>query len=194
MLGRAIVRKLSGARDPHWRVRWRTASQGESSLSGPGGAAVARPLAVRAQQLAGRTARIGIIQASLDDPVPGRGHPAFLDELKKVWFQRGPKSDNRNCQVGPGSPKTFRRKFANVDLLVATGPNTATEGRHGGEPNDPDHHVGGQLRQSDRTRLCEEPGAARRQRHRRSLSADGISRKASGALDPGPSRKNPTGS
>jgi hypothetical protein len=55
-------------------------------ISALGGAAVAWPFAARAQLLASRTARIGIIQASLDDPVVGRGYPAFLDELKKSGF------------------------------------------------------------------------------------------------------------
>ena len=40
-----------------------------------GGAAISWPPAARAQQLAGKTARIGIIQASLDDPGPA---PRFI--------------------------------------------------------------------------------------------------------------------
>ena len=35
---------------------------------------------------------------------------------------------------------------SNVDLLVATGPCDCTAGRHGGEPNHSDRHVGHQLR------------------------------------------------
>jgi hypothetical protein len=46
------------------------------------GAAVS-PLSARAQQLPGRIARIGLLQTSRDNPVVGRGYPAFLDELKK---------------------------------------------------------------------------------------------------------------
>jgi hypothetical protein len=42
-------------------------------ISALGGAAVLWPLAARAQQLAGKTARIGLLQSSLDDPVSGRG-------------------------------------------------------------------------------------------------------------------------
>jgi hypothetical protein len=48
-----------------------------------GGAAFGWQLAARAQQSAGRNARIGLLQTSRDNPVVGRGYPAFLDELKK---------------------------------------------------------------------------------------------------------------
>jgi hypothetical protein len=53
-------------------------------ISALGGTAAGWPLAARAQQIACRTARIGILQPSLDDPVVGRGYPAFLDELKSL--------------------------------------------------------------------------------------------------------------
>ena len=51
--------------------------------------ATAWPLAARAQQLAGRTARIGIVRPPLDNPVVSVGYPAFLDELKKSGFSEG---------------------------------------------------------------------------------------------------------
>ena len=41
-------------------------------ISALSGAAVAWPLATRAQQPTGGTRRIGLLQASLDDPVVGR--------------------------------------------------------------------------------------------------------------------------
>jgi putative tryptophan/tyrosine transport system substrate-binding protein len=98
-------------------------------ISALGGTAVAWPLAARAQQPAGRTARIGIIQASLDDPVVGRGYPAFLDELKKSGFSEG---QNLIIEV-VRSDQDAQRLFAetadlvrsNVEVLVATGPDTA---------------------------------------------------------------------
>ena len=52
-----------------------------------GGTAFAWPLAARAQQLAGRTARIGFLGP--DNPVVSLGYPAFLDELKKSGFSEG---------------------------------------------------------------------------------------------------------
>ena len=54
-----------------------------------GGAAVAWPFAARAQRPAGRTARIGFLGPSRDNPVVGLGYPAFLDELKKSGFSVG---------------------------------------------------------------------------------------------------------
>jgi hypothetical protein len=53
------------------------------------GAAFAWPLAARTQELAGRTARIGIVRPPLDNPVVSVGYPAFLDELKKSGFSEG---------------------------------------------------------------------------------------------------------
>jgi hypothetical protein len=57
-------------------------------ISALGGATVAWPLIVRAQQLAGRTARIGFLRTSLNDPVTALGYPAFLDELKSLVSAR----------------------------------------------------------------------------------------------------------
>ena len=53
------------------------------------GGAAASPLSARAQQLPSRTARIGLLQTSRDNPVAARGYPAFLDELKKSGFSAG---------------------------------------------------------------------------------------------------------
>jgi hypothetical protein len=53
-----------------------------------GGSALGWPLAAHAQQLAGRTARIGSLQPPLDNPVVARGYPAFLDELKSLVSAR----------------------------------------------------------------------------------------------------------
>ncbi len=56
-------------------------------IAGLGGTAFAWPLAARAQQLAGTTARIGFLGP--DNPVVSLGYPAFLDELKKSGFSEG---------------------------------------------------------------------------------------------------------
>jgi len=88
------------------------------------------PLAARAERLAG-TARIGIIQASLDDPLVGRGYPVFLNELKKSGFNEG---QNLTIEV-VRSDQDAERIFAetanlvrsNFELLIATGPEIALQ-------------------------------------------------------------------
>jgi putative ABC transport system substrate-binding protein len=88
------------------------------------------PLAARAERLAG-TAWIGIIQASLDDPLVGRGYPVFLNELKKSGFNEG---QNLTIEV-VRSDQDAERIFAetanlvrsNFELLIATGPEIALQ-------------------------------------------------------------------
>jgi putative tryptophan/tyrosine transport system substrate-binding protein len=91
-----------------------------------GGSVVAWPLAARAQQLAGRTARIGLLQASLDDPVTARGYPAFLDELKKSGFSEGQNLTIEIVRVDQDTQRIFAETAdlvrSNVELLVTTGP------------------------------------------------------------------------
>ena len=89
------------------------------------------PLAARAERPAGKTARIGIIQASLDDPLVGRGYPVFLNELKKSGFNEG---QNLTIEV-VRSDQDAERIFAetanlvrsNFELLIATGPEIALQ-------------------------------------------------------------------
>jgi len=91
-----------------------------------GGSVVAWPLAARAQQLAGRTARIGLLQASLDDPVTARGYPAFLDELKKSGFSEGQNLTIEIVRVDQDAQRIFAETAdlvrSNVELLVTIGP------------------------------------------------------------------------
>src|SRR5271169_5997403 len=54
-----------------------------------GSAAVTWSSAAGAQQPTDKTARIGLLQTPLADPVVARGYPAFLDELKKSGFIEG---------------------------------------------------------------------------------------------------------
>jgi len=90
-----------------------------------GGTAAAWPLAARAQQLAGRTARIGLLQASLDDPIVRRGYPAFLDEMKKSGFSEGQNLTIEIVRVDQDAQRLFAetadRVRSKVELLVATG-------------------------------------------------------------------------
>jgi putative ABC transport system substrate-binding protein len=86
------------------------------------GVALVWPLAARARQLAGRTARIGFLQPSLDNPVVSLGYPAFLDELKKSGFSEGQnlaieavRSDQDNQRLFAETADLVR---SNVELLV----------------------------------------------------------------------------
>ena len=87
-----------------------------------GDVSVAWPLAARAQQLAGRTARIGVLQPSLNDPVVGRGYPAFLDELKNSGFSAGQNLTIETVRTDQDADKFFAETAdlvrSNVELLV----------------------------------------------------------------------------
>jgi putative tryptophan/tyrosine transport system substrate-binding protein len=100
-------------------------------FSALGGTAVAWPFAARAQQLAGRTARIGIMQASLDDPVVARGYPVFLDELKKSGFSAGQNLTIEAVRLDQDAQKLFAAMAdlvrSNVELLVTSGSEIALQ-------------------------------------------------------------------
>ena len=100
-------------------------------VSALGGATLAWPLAARAQQHAGRTARIGILQPSLDDPVVGRGYPAFLDELKKSGFSEGQNLTIETVRSDQDRQKLFAATAdlvrSNVELLVCSGSGTGLQ-------------------------------------------------------------------
>jgi putative tryptophan/tyrosine transport system substrate-binding protein len=91
-----------------------------------GGAAAAWPLAARTQELAGKTARLGFVGTTIDNPVTGPGYPAFLDQLKKSGFRL----DQNLFIEKTGEIQDAQRLFAetanivksNVDLLVVAGP------------------------------------------------------------------------
>ena len=96
-----------------------------------GGATVVWPLAARAQQIAGRTARIGILQPSLDDPVVGRGYPAFLDELKKSGFNEGQNLTIETVRIDQDAQRLFAQTAdlvrSDVELVVAIGSEDALQ-------------------------------------------------------------------
>ncbi len=82
------------------------------------------PLAGRAQKLAGRTARIGVLRGSPDSQVIF-AYPAFLDELKKYGFREGQNLTIEAVRV-EREPQPFVETAdlvrSNVELLVAIGP------------------------------------------------------------------------
>jgi putative ABC transport system substrate-binding protein len=89
------------------------------------GSAAASSLSARAQQLPGRTARIGLLQTSRDNPVVERGYPAFLDELKKSGFSAGQNLTIEVVRTDQDSQRLFAETAdlvrSNVELLVAEG-------------------------------------------------------------------------
>ena len=89
------------------------------------GGAAASPLSARAQQLPGRTARIGLLQTSRGNPVVARGYPAFLDELKKSGFSVGQNLTIEVVRTDRDSQRLFAETAdlvrSNVELLVAEG-------------------------------------------------------------------------
>ncbi|MGD1213012.1 MAG: ABC transporter substrate binding protein [Candidatus Acidiferrales bacterium] len=90
-----------------------------------GGIALAWPLAARAQQLAGRTARIGFLGPSLDNSIVSLGYPAFLDELKKSGFSEGQNLGIEAVRTDQDAQRVFAETAdlvrSNVELLVVTG-------------------------------------------------------------------------
>ena len=94
------------------------------------GGAVAWPLPVRAQQLADKLARIGLLQPALDNPVVARGYPAFLDELKKSGFSEGQNLTIQIVRLDQDSQSLFTETgelLTKVDLVVAVGSETALQ-------------------------------------------------------------------
>jgi putative ABC transport system substrate-binding protein len=75
-----------------------------------GGAAVAWPLATRAEKIA----RIGFVGNPLDNPVAALGYPAFLDELKKSGFSVG-----QNLAIE--AAETVELMRSGVELLIVIG-------------------------------------------------------------------------
>ncbi len=93
-----------------------------------GGAAVAWPLAARAQQKA-PIARIGILGFDLDAPLFALGYPAFLAELRKLGFAEGQNLVIEHRRVDEGASKAFAAAAdvirSKVDVVVAFGPEIA---------------------------------------------------------------------
>jgi putative ABC transport system substrate-binding protein len=106
-----------------------------------GGAAAAWPLAARGQQLSSRTAHIGLLQPSLDDPIVGRGYPALLDELKTSGFVVGQNLTIEILRTDQDASRLFAETAdlvrSNVELLVVEGNETALQAAMGTSPTIP---------------------------------------------------------
>ncbi len=94
-----------------------------------GGAAVAWPLAARAQQT-GKTIRIGFFGASLKSPAMAAQYHSFVDELRVLGFVERQNLIIEYRQIDdPRGPFALAAEFMRlqVDLIVATGPEVAMQ-------------------------------------------------------------------
>jgi putative ABC transport system substrate-binding protein len=96
-----------------------------------GGGSLAWPFTALAQQLAGRTARIGFLGTPRSDPITGIGYPVFLDELKKSGFSEGQNLTIEAVRTDQDAQRVFAETAdlvrSNVELLVAEGTEIALQ-------------------------------------------------------------------
>lgn len=89
-----------------------------------GGAAAAWVLPLNAQQV-GKRARIGVLSATIDNPIMGPAYGSFLDEMRKLGFEEGRNLtvDHRPTDQDPSIVSSSAKELAglNVDALVALG-------------------------------------------------------------------------
>jgi putative ABC transport system substrate-binding protein len=94
-----------------------------------GGAALAWPLAARAQQ-AGKVVRIGFLGASLNSPPPLAFYQAFLTQLRELGFSEGQNLIVEYRAVDdPRGPFVAAAELlrSQPDMIVATGPEVALQ-------------------------------------------------------------------
>jgi putative tryptophan/tyrosine transport system substrate-binding protein len=96
-----------------------------------GGVSLAWPLTAHAEQAAGKTVRIGVLQPPLDNPIIARGYPAFIDELKKSGFIEGQNLTIGFVRIDQDAQQLFAEAADLVrskpELLVTTGAEVALQ-------------------------------------------------------------------
>jgi putative tryptophan/tyrosine transport system substrate-binding protein len=102
-----------------------------------GGAAASWPLAAQAQQLSGKSVRIGFLGTpltlpnGLTDPITGVGFPALLDELKKSGFSEGQNLAITVVRTDQDVQRLFTETAglvrSNVELLITEGTEIALQ-------------------------------------------------------------------
>jgi hypothetical protein len=127
----AAERSLSRWRDTGWRPvnhRGKLLTRDEAKrIVAKAAMAAARFAAARrgVTRLRRHSARIGFVGKPLDNPATALGYPAFLDELKKSGFKRGPKPGYRSDRSIPGYPLVFAETAdlvrSNMELLIVVG-------------------------------------------------------------------------
>jgi putative ABC transport system substrate-binding protein len=100
-----------------------------------GSAAIAWPLAARAQQ-SGK--RVGWLGPGLDNPVQALGRQVLLSELRKLGFTEGKNLTIEHRSTGEGVAKAFTGAnelvAAKVDVLLADGPEIALQAATAARP------------------------------------------------------------
>jgi putative tryptophan/tyrosine transport system substrate-binding protein len=103
------------------------------------GGAAAWPFTARAQQKAMPV--VGFLRPSLDDPVVGRGYPAFLDELKRSGFSEGQNLVIKTVRTDQDAKRFFAETAdlvrSNVELLVTLGSEIALQAAMAASPTIP---------------------------------------------------------
>jgi putative ABC transport system substrate-binding protein len=115
-----------------------------------GGAAVAWPLAARAQQPSTQVARIGVLNTGLDDAVSGGlGYRAFVAELQKLGFTEGRNLVIDYGRTDQGADKAFADAAtmarSNVAVIVASGSELPLQAAVAASPQRSNRHPRQQL-------------------------------------------------
>ena len=102
-----------------------------------GGAAAAWPIAAFAQQ-PDKTARVGWLAASLDNPVQALGREVLLSTLRKLGFTEGYNLVLEHRRTDEGMAKAFAGAnelvAAKADVLIADGPEIALQAATAARP------------------------------------------------------------
>src|SRR5262249_40525559 len=102
-----------------------------------GGAAAVWPLVARAQQ-PDKTARVGWLAASLDNPVQALGREVLLSTLRKLGFTEGYNLVLEHRRTDEGMAKAFAGAnelvAAKADVLIADGPEIALQAATAARP------------------------------------------------------------
>jgi putative ABC transport system substrate-binding protein len=105
-----------------------------------GGAAAGWPRAARAQQ-PDKTARVGWLAASLDNPVQALGREVLLSTLRKLGFTEGYNLVLEHRRTDEGMAKAFAGAnelvAAKADVLIADGPEIALQAATAARPTVP---------------------------------------------------------
>src|SRR5262249_12127616 len=120
---------LQGGGHPHMKRR--------EFITLLGGAAAAWPIAAFAQQ-PDKTARVGWLAASLDNPVQALGREVLLSTLRKLGFTEGYNLVLEHRRTDEGMPKAFAGAnelvAAKADVLIADGPEIALQAATAARP------------------------------------------------------------